>query len=107
MHKDYLSFINRIINPDEHAIITSMSEGSIVAKGHCLFSGIGGLDQDYKKAVECYQRAAIEGDSWAQCSLGYCYEKGLGVLRQPQKAAKHYFDSSEQEDPLGQAALGW
>eukprot|EP00465_Bigelowiella_longifila_P000523 CAMPEP_0185281282 /NCGR_PEP_ID=MMETSP1359-20130426/66632_1 /TAXON_ID=552665 /ORGANISM="Bigelowiella longifila, Strain CCMP242" /LENGTH=133 /DNA_ID=CAMNT_0027876701 /DNA_START=530 /DNA_END=928 /DNA_ORIENTATION=+ len=83
-----------------------MSEGSIVARGHCFFSGIGGLEQDYKEAVECYRIAAAKGDSWAQHSLGFCYEKGLGVFKQPQEAVKYYSNSSEQDDPSGQAALG-
>ena len=47
----------------------------------CHFNGWNGLEQDFKKAFEMCLKIEKEtnGDHWAQCMLGGCYETGLGT----------------------------
>ena len=40
-----------------------------------------GVDQDMKKAVELYKKAATQGHAWSQNNLGLCYEYGDGMFR--------------------------
>jgi uncharacterized protein len=40
-----------------------------------------GVPQNYIAAVDLYQRAAEQGDVFAQCRLGLSYDKGHGVQR--------------------------
>eukprot|EP01135_Chromosphaera_perkinsii_P012314 Nk52_evm6s2635 gene=Nk52_evmTU6s2635 len=37
-----------------------------------------GMEVDYSNAFHCYQKAADAGDLDGLCSLGWCYENGLG-----------------------------
>ena len=46
--------------------------------GECYFNG-DGIEQDYKKAVEWYEKSANQGYAKAQNNLGFCYGKGYGV----------------------------
>ncbi|KAI8800218.1 hypothetical protein BJ742DRAFT_842594 [Cladochytrium replicatum] len=45
------------------------------------------VKQDYRRAVQWYQRSAEQGYSPAQLRLAKCYEEGLGVERDPGQAA--------------------
>jgi hypothetical protein len=38
-----------------------------------------GVGQDYQEAARWFRRAAAQGESYAQNSLGYLYAEGLGV----------------------------
>ena len=40
-----------------------------------------GASADRSKAFEWYKKAAEQGHVKAQCNLGNCYEKGIGVTR--------------------------
>ncbi|MBQ3875485.1 MAG: sel1 repeat family protein, partial [Bacteroidaceae bacterium] len=55
-----------------------------------------GVLQDYSKAVELYERSAIQGDAYAQMCLGICYENGCGVFRDYSKAVEWYEKSAAQ-----------
>ncbi len=69
------------------------------------FHGMG-VDQDYKAALEWYQKSAEQGYGEAQACLGHMYEKGLGVDRDIQKALELFVKSAEQGNALGQVRLG-
>ena len=50
---------------------------------------------NYEKAVEWYTKAAEEGDSDAQYSLGICYSFGRGVEQNYEKAVEWYTKAAE------------
>ncbi len=64
-----------------------------------------GVEQDYKKAVECYRKAAELGLAEAQCNLGYCYKTGYGVERDLNMAVRWFRKAAEQGDEDAKAAL--
>ena len=51
---------------------------------------------DKEKAVEWYTKAAEQGDSNAQCNLGYCYDNGDGVTMDKEKAVEWLTKAAEQ-----------
>ena len=61
----------------------------------------GSDDFDESKAFHCCAIAADSGDPTALNNLGYCYENGLGVARNPEKA----FSLFRQAYSLSQAAM--
>lgn len=52
-----------------------------------------GVQQDYSKAFEWYQKAASQGDAKSQYNLGMMYKKGEGVSQDDQKT-KGFFGKS-------------
>ena len=65
-----------------------------------------GVNQDYKKAVKWYEKAAEQGHAEAQVNLGAMYYDGLGVTQDYKQAAKWYSKAAEQGDKKGQNMLG-
>lgn len=61
--------------------------------------------KDYSQAAEWYRKAAEQGHTSAQCSLGYLYEHGFGLSKDLQEAIKWYKLSAEQGDRAGQYNL--
>ena len=61
----------------------------------------------YTEAVFYFKRAAELGYDIAQCSLGYCYNKGLGVAVDYEEAVKWYRKSAEQGNADAQCSLGY
>jgi TPR repeat protein len=57
--------------------------------GNCYEHGLG-IEQDYKKAAECYTVAAKAGIIGAAFALGTLYENGLGVEQDYREAGKWY-----------------
>jgi TPR repeat protein len=51
-------------------------------------------------AVDLYTEAALQGDASAQCSLGYCYEHGLGVAKNLVTAAQWYTKAEESKNDM-------
>ena len=51
------------------------------------------------RAVACFQKAAMEGDAWGICNLGWCNEKGIGLPADPKDALWLY----EQAAGMGYA----
>lgn len=52
-------------------------------------------DEEYEQAVELYRKAAELGGSYAQFSLGYCYQYGEGVEEDIQEAITWYRIAAE------------
>lgn len=64
---------------DIKRIENSGSPEELYELGEAYWSGEDGIEQDYKKAVECYTKAADEGHLESIYSLGFCYANGLGI----------------------------
>jgi TPR repeat protein len=60
------------------------------AMGIWYSNGESGLPKDETQAAHWFKRAAELGDALAQTSLGWRYERGLGVTRDPAKAFQWY-----------------
>lgn len=65
-----------------------------------------GVEQDYAKALECYQKAAELGYDVAQCDLAYMYKTGKGTPKDMEKAFYWYMKSAEQGFSDAQLELG-
>ena len=61
---------------------------------------------DYATVLKILRPKAIAGNPSAQHNLGFMYEKGYGVPRNPTIAASWYQKSADQGYPAGQLALG-
>jgi TPR repeat protein len=59
----------------------------------------------YTRAADGYRRAARDGDVGAQYRLGQLYERGLGVSKDPDEAAKWYRKAAEQGHDRAKEAL--
>ena len=65
-----------------------------------------GVEQDYKKAIEWYEKAAEQGYAKAQYNLGIIYHKGQGVEKDYVQAVMWYEKAAEQGDADAQYKLG-
>jgi TPR repeat protein len=65
-----------------------------------------GVEKAYGEAVRWYRKAAAQGYSRAQNSLGVSYYEGEGVKKDYEEAAKWFIKASEQGHPLAQYNLG-
>jgi TPR repeat protein len=61
---------------------------------------------DYATVLKILRPKALAGNPSAQHNLGFMYEKGFGVARNPAVAASWYRKSADQGFPAGQLALG-
>lgn len=52
--------------------------------------------QEFDKAVPILKQAAELGNAESQYNLGYCYQAGIGVEQNPEKATEWYSKSAEQ-----------
>lgn len=57
---------------------------------------------DFAGAIACYVRAAENGHLRAKCNLGFCYDRGRGVMPDPAQALKWYRSAAEQGDAAAQ-----
>ena len=61
---------------------------------------------DLEGAAKEYKKAAEMGNAMAQVSLGYAYQHGLGLPKDPAEGTKWYRLSAEQGYSLGQFNMG-
>ncbi len=66
-----------------------------------------GIEQDCKKAVEWYAKAAELGNPLAQFALGRCYRRGDGVEQNDKKSLEWYTKVAEQGNEDAQCTIGW
>ncbi|MBE6547439.1 MAG: SEL1-like repeat protein [Ruminococcaceae bacterium] len=66
--------------------------------GESLFFG-SGCQQNYFEAAKYYASAINAGHTRAILSLAYCYESGLGVPKNINKAYSLYIKATEQDSP--------
>jgi TPR repeat protein len=62
-----------------------------------MYEGGCGVSQDLAEAMRWYLRAADQGFSPAEVSLGRLYENGLGVARDEAEATKWYLRAARKE----------
>ncbi len=68
-----------------------------IALGYLYLTGENkDVKQDYKKAVYWFQKAADKGNGIALFNLAICYDKGLGVKADPEKAHTLYVQAAEK-----------
>lgn len=72
----------------ESLIIRAKDEGSIIAKGFCLFRGWGGLDKNYVEAFEIFSKGALNKDVICFAMTGYFYRNGYGVNKNPHEGIR-------------------
>lgn len=82
--------------------LDNMSAEELYRKGNEYYD-----NEDYVKAVDCYQRAADMGYASAQNDLGYCYDHGKGVEENKRIAVIWYRKAAEQNNRSGQSNLGY
>ena len=92
-----LSQITRLANQGDVIAQTSLAER--------YYDGEG-VPQNYKKAVEWYEKAANKGDAQSQFNLGVMYADGKGVPQDYQKALEWYQKAANQGDADVQHLLG-
>ena len=63
--------------------------------------------QEYVQAFYWYQKAAEQGNVWAQFRLGWLYDSGQGVTQDYNKAVYWYQKSAEQGNAYAQHHLGY
>lgn len=68
--------------------------------------GHGGVPQNHNQAFKWYRLAAEQGSVKAQFTLGYKYNKGIGVLEDDEEAVKWYRLAAEQGFDSAQYNLG-
>lgn len=62
-------------------------------------------NSDWINALDSCRRAAEGGDARSQTYLGELYDQGLGVSRNPQKAARWWQEAAQQQDIQAQNLL--
>ncbi len=89
--------------------LAAAQAGSATAQyaiGEYYATGQGGVEQDWRKAVEWYRRAAVQGHGGALCALGGCYAEGLGVKRDIVRAVGHWEEAALEDQPRALWNLG-
>lgn len=74
-----------------------------------VFCSIRGELNRLKRNVKMFRlsyEAAKQGDADAQCDLGYCYQEGIGVVKNDYEAFKWYKESARQGNANAQYNLG-
>jgi len=65
------------------------------------------LDQDYKKALDCYYQAAKAGESEAMLRLGIMFRDGIGVARDYKNAIEWYRKATGAGNAFAMVHLGF
>ena len=69
--------------------------------GMMYFEG-NGVEQDYIKAKQWFEKSAQQGDAYARFRLGVIYEDGTGVEQDYTKAKQWYEQAAQQGDASAQ-----
>ncbi len=74
--------------------------------GDLYYYGLGGVKEDYYKALEWYKKAANQGHAGAQFSLGIMYSLARGTSKDESVAEDWFKKSAAQNNSYAMAALG-
>lgn len=80
--------------------------GMMYYQGQSVAQNLDIARQWCARAMPNVLRLAQKGEAWAQADLGTAYELGVGVVKDPQRAARLYQQSARQNYPGAQANLG-
>ena len=64
------------------------------------------LSLQAEDTIEEFRAKAEQGDAQAQFNLGFCYDNGMGVVKDEAEAVKWYRKAAEQGDAKAQVHLG-
>ncbi|KXS16575.1 HCP-like protein [Gonapodya prolifera JEL478] len=73
--------------------------------GLCYYNGVT-MEKDFQQAVQCFRKAAEQGDACAHYYLGGCYLQGYGVEKDVQQAVQWFRKAAEQGLAHAQMWLG-
>ena len=74
---------------------------SLASKGEAAHNA-----KNYAEAYDCFLKAAIEGNAYAQCMLGYYYDNGYGVSVDKTAAAQWYLEAAKNGHSYAQNRIG-
>ncbi|MBR6058167.1 MAG: sel1 repeat family protein [Lentisphaeria bacterium] len=75
------------------------NDNAQLAIGKCYFDGVGGVKQNYKKAVKYFEMACENNNASAFFNLGICYDGGYGVKQDINKAIEYYNRAADMDVP--------
>ena len=73
--------------------------------GYCYLNGIG-IEKDNVQAVNCFKKAAEQGNNKAKIFLGLCYQNGNGIEKNETEAMR-LFESASYEEEQARYCLGF
>ena len=88
--------------------VSAMENGDEKAKTKVAFfklTGLGGVEVDEDEAVVLLKERAKDGDNEAKWMLGLCYEYGMGIEQDIERAESLYQQSKEGENIVGEFLL--
>lgn len=94
-----MSFVNNLLGNE------NIIGQSLFKKGEEFFAGKN-REQNYTKAAEYFEKAALAGNSDAANYLGFQYENGQGVSQDYTKSVKWYLESANAGNNLASCNLG-
>ena len=110
--QDYVAAFNAYLRGDyalaERDFRPLAERGNVLAqyKLGLMYNNGEGVPQDFRQAVNWFNRAAVLGYAPAQSSLGVKFEKGQGVKRNYSEAVRWYRFGAEQGYAMAQYRLG-
>lgn len=75
--------------------------------GDYYLEGLGGIEQDYARAMEYFVMAADEDYADAQAQIAYMYMEGLGVEVSYEQAMEWNNRAAQQNNAQGQSQIGY
>jgi TPR repeat protein len=105
--KTCIKIFDNKLDDKQSANYSQVSLQEMYALGEKYYLGEHGIERDYIKAVECYEKAAEQGYAPAQNGLGYCYQYGHGVSQSYEKAIECYIRAADQGYSKSQCNLGF
>jgi TPR repeat protein len=87
-----------------------VARGSSLARyylGYAHDMGHFGVPRNAERAFELYMLAAQQGDALAQCCVGICYARGLGVKQDDEQAVHWYSEAAKRGSAQAQHNLGY
>jgi TPR repeat protein len=91
-----------------HAYKALAEDGSAKAqeKVGMMYRDAQGVEQDFREALQWFEKAAAQDDTQAMISVGFLYGNGQGVPRNYSEEMKWIRRAAEANDPAGQYDLG-
>ncbi len=84
--------------------VSAMESGDVKAKTKVAYyklTGLGGVEVDEDEAVSLLEERAKDGDNEAKWMLGLCYEYGMGIEQDIERAELLYQESKEGGNVVG------
>ena len=90
---------------EDKGIAEDDSKFAMLLLGIMYYTGRG-VEQNYRKAVEWYEKAADKLDSYGLCNLGYCYYYGRDIIVNYEKAYSCFSQAAFLRNPNAMYKLG-